>query len=81
MLVSMLTTTDNPHNPFEDFKAWYAYDTAAGYHTTELLGRLMVVSHDLPETEYHSAVEEAIDEIVEENVLGIFMKVQKNFDN
>lgn len=36
----MLTTFDNPFNPFKDFQAWFAWDTHAGYNTLSYLDRL-----------------------------------------
>lgn len=36
----MLTTFDNPFNPFKNFKQWFAWDTAAGYNTLSYLDRL-----------------------------------------
>ena len=29
----MLTTIDNPFNPFTNFDDWYAFDTSKGYNT------------------------------------------------
>jgi len=78
MRVAMLTTTDNPHSPFDDFRAWYAYDVAAGYHTCDYLGRVTYLSHSLSEADYNNVVEQAIDEIVELNVLGNYVKVVKD---
>lgn len=73
----MLTTVDNPHDPFNDFNAWYAYDISSGYHTLEFLGRIMVTSDQLSESDQEVARLHAIDEIVQENVLGIWRKVEK----
>ena len=28
----MLSTIDNPFNPFEDFKKWFVYDEVVGCH-------------------------------------------------
>ncbi len=71
----MLTTVDNPFNPFTQYNEWYAYDRNAGYFTTEFLARIVVTSHELSEADQELAIEAAIDEIVRENVLGIYKKV------
>ena len=77
---SRLTTTDNPHDPFDDYLAWFAYDASAGYHTPSFLARIAQVSDELSDADEELAIEQAIDEIVKENVLGIYRKVTKNFD-
>lgn len=74
----MLTTVDNPFNPFTHFNEWYAWDIAAGYDTLGYLARIAVTSHDLPDALYSQEVERAINEIVEMNVLGIYMKVKES---
>jgi len=71
----MLTTIDNPFNPHTHFDEWYAVDTALGYHTTSFLARVVKTSDQLSEADQHSAIESAIDEIVQENVLGLYTKV------
>lgn len=72
----MLTTVDNPFNPFIDFDSWYQYDIAAGYYTTDFLARIVRTSDDLSEPDQSDAIEQAIDEIVKENVSGIYIKVK-----
>lgn len=75
MAESMLTTVDNPYDPFTKFDEWYAFDEASGYHSSALLARIVRTSDDLSEADQSLAIEEAIDEVVRENVLGIYRKV------
>jgi hypothetical protein len=79
MKKSMLTTVDNPHSPFDDFKSWYSFDISSGYHTLEFLGRIVNSSFDLSNSDIALATEQAIDEIVRENVSGVHRKVTKDF--
>jgi hypothetical protein len=74
----MLTTVDNPFDPFTRFDEWLAYDTRKGYNTAGMLDRIANVSSDLSEPDQALAIQNAIDEIVKENVLGKWIKVSKN---
>lgn len=71
----MLTTVDNPFDPFTQYDEWYAYDQHLGYHTPGLLARIVVTSDELSSADQELAIEQAIDEICEINVLGVFKKV------
>lgn len=71
----MLTTVDNPYDPFTQFDQWFNWDERAGYHTTAFLGRIARTSPELSTADYDKAVEDAIDEIVRENVQGNYRKV------
>lgn len=73
----MLTTIDNPWNPFTDYSEWLAWDRAQGYDTPGMLARIANVSLDLPESVVDEAIEEAIDEIVTQNVSGNYTKASK----
>lgn len=75
MVEHMLTTTDNPFNPFTDFDTWYAYDLVLGHHTSALLARVVRTSEELSEEDESQAMEDAIDKIVTENVSGVHRKV------
>lgn len=74
---SMLTTIDNPFDPFTQYKEWFAYDLAAGYDTTSYLARIVRSSDELSDADQDLAIEQAIDEIVDLNILGIYKKVTK----
>ena len=80
MQQSMITTTDNPYNPFTQFDDWNAYDMQQGYHTCSYLARIAMTSDELSEEEENTAIESAIDEIVALNVLGIYRKVTEDSD-
>ena len=70
----MLTTIDNPYNPFTHWDEWYTYDEASGYHTSGLLARVAITSDELSETDQNLSISYAIDEIIKENILGIYTK-------
>ena len=74
----MLTTTDNPFSPFTHFDEWYAFDTGKGYNTLSYLARIVKTSHELSDYDQSLAIQNAIDEIVNQNVLGIYKKVSEN---
>lgn len=74
----MLTTVDNPFDPFTQFDEWLSYDHQLGYDTPSLLARLTFSSDELSEADEQLAIQNAIDEIVSENVSGMFRKVSRN---
>jgi hypothetical protein len=74
----MLTTVDNPFNPFTEFKEWHSYDTLLGYHSAALLARIAATSDELSNADQHAAIQAAIDEIVRENVSGMHRKVSES---
>lgn len=76
---AMLTTLDNPYDPFTQWDEWYTWDEAAGYHTTAYLARALVTSDQISDADQEVAVENAIDDIVKENVLGLYKKVVRKY--
>ena len=74
----MLTTFDNPYNPFDDFTSWFMFDIEKGYNTCSYLGRIVNLSDDLCQKEVDEEVERAIDEIIFFDFRNIYKKVYKN---
>src|SRR4051812_28531688 len=72
-----LSTIDNPYNPFDQFPEWYAWDVLNEYNSCSLLGRIVVNSDALSPAMQEEATALAIEEIVRENVTGVFIKVTK----
>lgn len=81
MIRSMLTTVDNPYDPFDQFEAWYTWDFNAGYHTPSFLARVDKSSESLTENMQTIEMNRAIDEILKENVLGLYKKVSREIED
>ena len=76
-MIAMLTTIDNPFDPFEEFDQWYAYDVSKGYNCCGYLAKIAKTSDALPDNLNHQEIERAIDEICELNINGLYKKVYK----
>ena len=76
----MLTTIDNPFNPFEQFTSWFLFDVEKGYNSCSRVARIAKLSDDLSEDETNREIERAIDEIIKYDILDIFKKVTKNIE-
>ena len=74
-MTAMLTTIDNPYDPFTDFDNWYNYDELKGYHTCSYLARIANTSSSLSDELNSIEIESAIDEICELNINGMYRKV------
>lgn len=73
----MLTTVDNPFDPWTQWDEWFAYDMNSGYNTPGLLARVARSSSELSDADQHHAIQSAIEEIVRENLSGVHRKVSE----
>lgn len=73
----MLSTIDNPFSPYTQWDEWFAYDEAAGYHTLAFLARIVRSSDDLSDTDQSLAIEQGMQEIIAENVNGLYILVDQ----
>lgn len=71
----MLTTVDNPYDPVTRWDEWYQYDMSHGYHTPSYLARVCHSSDELSDEDQRAAIQDAIYEIVRENVNGLYKRV------
>ena len=87
--VFMLTTSDNPWNPFTNYDEWDAWDrtngwhlegnrVALGYYTSAYLARVANVSDELSPAQYTRAINDAIMEIVNLNLTGNYKAVTQD---
>lgn len=73
----MLTTFDNPFDPFEQFTSWFLFDTEKGYNSCSYLARIARTSDQFTKEENDKEVERAIDEIIKYDFRNIYKKVTK----
>lgn len=76
----MLTTFDNPFDPFEQFVSWFLFDTEKGYNTCSYVGRIANISDDMTDQEKAIENERAIDEIIKYDFMNRYKKVIKTFE-
>ena len=76
----MLTTFDNPFDPFDQFTSWLLFDKEKGHNTCEYLARIANLSDDMSQEEIDIETERAIDSIIKYDVTNTFKKVTRPTD-
>ena len=76
----MLTTFENPYNPFDDFTLWLMYDKEQGYDTCERLARIAKLTDDMSQDEIDAETDRAMDEILFYDFLNIYKKVWQDVE-
>ena len=74
----MLTTIDNPFNPFTHWDEWRRYDEDKKYFSCAYLDRIAMTSYELSEEDLRKEIERAVDEIVRLNINGLYTKVYED---
>lgn len=67
----LLTTVDNPYDPFEEFDAWLAFDSGKGYNTCGLLARLTPTIESSSDFNDDLTIELAMQQIIKDNPYGV----------
>ena len=70
----MLTTFDNPYNPFVDFRSWYMYDCEKHHNTSSRVARIAQINSEMTQKEIDEAENVAMNFIVRYDLQGIFFK-------
>ena len=74
----MLSTIDNPFNPFENFDSWFLFDVEKGYNSCAYLARITKMSDEFTEDEEAEEIERAIDEIIKYDFMNLYIKVRES---
>lgn len=77
----MLTTFDNPYNPFDQFELWLLFDKEHNYNSCELLARFTNDSTEMSQIEEENDIQRAIDEIIKNDPLNRYTIVFPNTSN
>ena len=76
----MLSTLDKPYNPYTNWKEWYNFDCQKGYYSCAYLAREFEAMNPryITEEQKVKLIQKAIQNILDNDVLGIFCKVSKD---
>ena len=81
MKICMLTTIDNPFDPFTNYDSWLNFDLEKGYNSCAYLARIARTSDQFTDEENVEEIERAINEIIKYDALNIYKKVTSNKPN
>lgn len=70
----MLTTFDNPFNPFVDFTSWYMFDCEKEHNTCSRLARIANLDSEMSQKEYDAERDRAMNFIIKYDLEGKFFK-------
>lgn len=78
----LLTTIDNPYNPFVDFSSWYMFDCEKGHNTSARLARIANINCEMTQKEIDEETERAMNLIAkydfeDKYVLGTEEQINK----
>ena len=77
----MLTTFDNPFDPFEQFTQWRLFDIEKGYFTCERLAKLAQFREDMSQKEIDDESDRAAEQLIDMDFLNIYKKVYRTAKN
>jgi hypothetical protein len=73
--ISMLTTVNNPFNPFTEWEKWYQFDIDSGDNCCEYLARVAHIVPSMSEEEEKEAIDLAIETIIEQDPTNMYKRV------
>lgn len=76
--VYMLTTLDNPFDPFNDFASWFSYDLEKGHHTASRIARIAQIDSEMSQKEVDAEMDRAMDLIVKYDFEDKYIKVSEH---
>lgn len=71
----MLTTIDNPFDPFDDFNSWYMFDCEKHHFTSSRLMRIAHITPEMSQKEIDDELDRAMDLIVRHDPEEKYIKV------
>lgn len=72
----LLTTIDNPFNPWTQKTDWQKFDDEMGHNTNGYLATFAFESENLGENEEMKDIQTAIQMAIDEDPLGIYIRVK-----
>ena len=76
----MITTFDNPYNPFDEFNLWLMFDKEKGYNSCERMMRLANITEDMTQIEIDAECDRAMDRLIELDFTNTFTRFFRDSD-
>ena len=73
----MLTTLDNPFDPFNNFADWFKFDLEKGHNTSSRIARIADLNSEMTQKEVDEEMERAMNLIVKYDFEDKYIKVQE----
>ena len=73
--VFMLSTLDNPFNPFDDFTSWHMFDCEKGHFTASRIARIANIDSEMTQKEVEEEQMRAMDLIFRHDFEDKYIKV------
>lgn len=73
----MLTTLDNPFDPFNDFTSWFKFDCEKGHNTASRLARIANINAEMTQKEVDDEMDRAMDLIVKYDFEDKYIKISE----
>lgn len=73
----MLTTLDNPFDPFDDFTSWFMFDCEKGHNTSSRIARIAQLDSEMSQKEVDEEMERAMNLIMKYDFEDKYIKVQE----
>lgn len=77
----MITTIDNPFDPFDQFSEWNDFDAEKGYYTCSKLARLADIHEGMTQVEEEKAMNDAIDKLIDIDFMNIYKRVSRELED
>ena len=78
MEIFMLSTVDNPFNPFDDFTSWHMFDCEKGHNTSSRIARIANIDPEMTQKEVEEEQMRAMDLIFRHDFEDKYIKVFEN---
>lgn len=75
MVQYLLTTTDNPYHPVDEYDDWRAFDMEHGYYTEQRLARVAATSYKMTDLENQRNINAAIDDFIRLDELNLWKRI------
>ena len=69
----MLTTIDNPYNPFKDYDKWNRWDIDNAYNTASYLARMLQEYETIDEEYTEEQIDTAMQSIIDNDMLNVYV--------